>query len=158
MRTQTRLFGHLYQPKNLSYQNLKKRIRHNEGLSFKPYRDQLGFLTIGYGHLILPNNKNLLKKKLNKIDLENLFQDDFNMALNNFKIFLKKFSSNKKEEELLIEMIFQIGIKGVLKFKKLLKNMKNGNTHLVCFEMMNSLWYNQTPNRVKKLIEIFLKK
>ena len=141
----------------MDYRFLKKRIKKNEGFSIKPYKDQLGFFTIGFGHLILPNEKYLFEKKINKTDLESIFQQDFNNALNNFNIFLKTFTSNKKENELLIEMVFQIGIKGVLNFKKLLQNMKKGNTHLVCFEMMNSLWYKQTPNRVKKLISFFLK-
>jgi GH24 family phage-related lysozyme (muramidase) len=50
----------------LGYHNLKKRIKLNEGFSPKPYKDQLGYLTIGYGHLILPNEKILLKKKYTK--------------------------------------------------------------------------------------------
>ncbi len=151
------LLGHLYQHKNLSYENLKKRIKKNEGFSIKPYKDRLGFLTIGYGHLILKSEKHFLETKTNKKKLEKIFQEDFSQALEHFKIFLKFFSSNKSEAELLIEMVFQIGIKGVLKFKKLLKNMKKGNRHLVCFEMMDSLWYKQTPKRVKNLINIFLK-
>jgi len=141
----------------LSYYNLKKRIKKNEGFSLKPYKDQLGFLSIGYGHLILPNEKKLLEKQTNKNELENIFRQDFHKALKGFNVFLKPFTSNKREEELLIEMGFQIGIRGVLKFKKLLQNINNGNTHLVCFEMMNSLWYKQTPIRVKSLINAYLR-
>jgi len=143
--------------KNLGYYKLKKRIKKNEGFSTKPYKDKLGFLTIGYGHLILPNEKKLLEKKINKTDLEKIFQQDFNKALTDFNVFLKHFSSNKRDAELLIEMVFQIGTNGVLKFKNLLQNMNNGNPHLVCFEMMDSFWYKQTPTRVKNLINIFLK-
>ena len=55
--------GRLFQPKKLGYYNLKKRIKLNEGFSSKPYKDQLGYLTIGYGHLILSNENILLKKK-----------------------------------------------------------------------------------------------
>ena len=143
--------------KNLRYNNLKKRIKKNEGFSIKPYKDKLGFLTIGYGHLILKNEKYLLKKKLKKTDLEIIFKKDFNKAVMEFNVFLKRFTSNKRDAELLIEMVFQIGIRGVLKFKNLLKNMSKENTHLVCFEMMDSLWYKQTPMRVKKLINVFLK-
>ena len=53
-------------------------------------------------------------------------------------------------------MVFQIGIVGVLKFKKLLNYMIKKNKYLVCFEMMNSLWYKQTPYRVKSLVKMFL--
>jgi len=143
--------------KNLSYKKLKKRIKKNEGFSLKPYKDKLGFFTIGFGHLILSSEKYLLEKKINKIGLEKIFIKDLNRALKNFNIFLKPFSSNRRDSELLIEMVFQMGIEGVLKFKKLLHNMRKGNKHLVCFEMMNSLWYKQTPNRVKNLISTFLK-
>jgi len=141
----------------LSYHNLKKRIKQSEGFSLKPYKDQLGFLTIGYGHLILPNEKSLFEKKIYKKQLEKIFEEDFNKALRNFNDLLKSFTSNKKEAELLIEMIFQLGITGVLRFKNLLQNMSKGNKHLVCFDMMDSLWYKQTPKRVKNLVNIFLK-
>ena len=140
----------------MGYHNLKKRIKLNEGFSLKLYKDQLGYLTIGYGHLILSNEKILLKKKIKKKELEDIFEKDFKKALINFNNTLKSFTSNKKEAELLIEMIFQLGIKGCLKFKNLIKNMKKGNKHLVCLDMMDSLWYIQTPSRVKMLIKTFL--
>lgn len=140
----------------MGYHNLKERIKSNEGFSSKPYKDQLGYLTIGYGHLILPNENILLKKQINKKELEEIFEKDFKKALSNFNNTFKPFTLNEKESELLIEMIFQLGIKGCLKFKNLIKNIKKGNKHLVCFDMMDSLWYKQTPNRVKTLIKTFL--
>ena len=140
----------------MGYYNLKKKIKLNEGFSSKPYKDKQGYLKIGYGHLILSNEKHLLEKKIHKKDLEEIFEKDFKKALNNFNSKLKFLTSNKKEDELLIEIIFQLGIKGCLKFNNLLKNMRKGNKHLVCFEMMDSLWYKQTPNRVKALIKNFL--
>ena len=140
----------------MGYYNLKKRIKLNEGFSLKPYKDQLGYLTIGYGHLILSNEKLLLKKQIHKKELEEIFERDFKKALSNFNSTFKLFTSDKKEAELLIEMVFQLGTKGCLKFKNLIKNMRKGNKHLVCLDMMDSLWYKQTPNRVKNLIKTFL--
>ena len=140
----------------MGYHNLKERIKSNEGFSSKPYKDQLGYLTIGYGHLILPNENILLKKQIHKKELEEIFEKDFKKALSNFNNAFKSFTLKEKESELLIEMIFQLGIKGCLKFKNLIKNIKKGNKHLVCFDMMDSFWYKQTPNRVKTLIKTFL--
>ena len=140
----------------MGYHNLKERIKSNEGFSSKPYKDQLGYLTIGYGHLILSNEKFLLKKQIHKKELEEIFEKDFKKALSNFNNTFKSFTLNEKESELLIEMIFQLGIKGCLKFKNLIKNIRKKNKHLVCFDMMDSLWYKQTPNRVKALIKTFL--
>lgn len=128
----------------------------NEGFSPKPYKDQLGYLTIGYGHLILSNEKILLKKQIHKKEFEEIFEKDFKKALSNFNNTLRSFTSNTKEAELLIEIIFQLGIKSCLKFKNLIKNIKKGNKHLVCLDMMDSLWYKQTPKRVKTLIKTFL--
>ena len=140
----------------MGYHNLKERIKSNEGFSSKPYKDQLGYLTIGYGHLILPNENTLLKKQIHKKELEEIFEKDFNKALSKFNNTFKSFTLNEKESDLLIEMIFQLGIKGCLKFKNLIKNIRKKNKHLVCFDMMDSLWYKQTPNRVKTLIKTFL--
>jgi len=141
----------------LSYLQLIKRIKKNEGFSSAPYKDQLGFLTIGYGHLILSSEKYLTETKQSKDKLEKIFLQDFKKAIKDYEKYLKVNKSNKREEELLIEMVFQMGAKRVLKFKNLLRNMRKKNKHLVCFEMMNSLWYSQTPKRVKELIKIFLK-
>ena len=142
----------------LIYQSLKKRIKNNEDFSYKPYKDKLGYLTVGYGHLIKQNDEYLFKKKFKKKELDALFLHDFNKCVIDYYKYLIFYSSSKKDKELLIEMIFQMGIKGVLKFKKLLKNINKGNKNLVCFDMMQSLWYKQTPNRVKNLILNYLKK
>ena len=141
----------------MHYRELKKRIKKNEGFSLKPYKDQLGHLTIGYGHLILPNETYLLKNKTNKLQLNSIFDQDFERALGDYKRFIKQKHHNRKDKELLIEMTYQMGAKRVLKFKKLISNMQKNKKHLVCFEMMDSLWYTQTPNRVKNLIRAFLK-
>ena len=77
--------------------------------------------------------------------------------MRDYKRLIKQKNHNKKDQELLIEMVYQMGAKRVLKFKKLISNMKKNKRHLVCFEMMDSLWYTQTPNRVKNLIKAFLK-
>jgi|TARA_B100001540_G_C15729768_1_gene607111 lysozyme len=141
----------------LQYISLRRRIKKNEGFSLTPYKDQLGHLTVGYGHLILPHETRLTENKNNKAQLKDLFIQDFNQALNDYKKLIKHKNHNKKDEELLIEMVFQMGASKVLKFKKLLSNMRKNKKHLVCFEMMNSLWYTQTPNRVKNLIKVFLR-
>ena len=149
--------GCWFQLNKLHYRELKNRIKKNEGFSKKPYKDQLGWLTIGYGHLVLPEEAHLLKTKNNKAKLNLIFNQDFERAVRDYKIFIKQKNHNRKDKELLIEMVFQMGVKKVLMFKKLLSNIKNKKKHLVCFEMMNSLWYTQTPNRVKNLIKVFLR-
>ena len=102
------------------FKELKDRIKKNEGYSDKPYQDQLGFYTIGYGHLITEKEKKYYIKNFKKKHFEELFEIDFKKA---HKQYQKKFFKKNHtilEKELLIEMLFQLGAKGVSKFKKML--------------------------------------
>ncbi len=141
----------------MSLKKLKLRIKKNEGYSKKPYKDQLGFYTIGYGHLIKRNEKKYFYTTYKKKHFETLFRIDFEKSNNEYKkLFIKK-RHNKKEKELLIEMLFQLGPKGVIKFKKMLFYLEKKQKYMTCLEMMNSLWYKQTPKRVEDLIKNFIK-
>ena len=142
----------------MSYNKLKLRIKKNEGYSNKPYKDQLGFYTIGYGHLIKKNENKYFTNTYNKKYFNKLFELDFNKAHKEYKKFFFKKNHKNNEKELLIEMIFQLGLTGVSKFKKMLFFLEKKQKHMVCLEMINSLWYKQTPKRVENLIRNFTKK
>ena len=129
----------------MSLKELKDRIKKNEGYSDKPYQDQLGFYTIGYGHLITEKENKYYIKKFKKKYFEELFEIDFK-------------NHTTSEKELLIEMIFQLGSKGVSKFKKMLYFLNKKQKFMASLEMLDSLWYLQTPERVKNLIKNYTKK
>ncbi len=141
----------------MKYLNLKSRIKKNEGFSNTIYKDQLGYPTIGYGHLIKKNEKNLFKKKHKKNFFVKIFDDDFNKSKNDFYKQFKNLSLKTNEKELLIEMVFQIGIVGVTKFKKMLFYIRKKKKYLAALEMLDSLWYKQTPKRVENIIKHYLK-
>ena len=69
----------------MSFRKLKDRIKKNEGYSDKPYQDQLGFYTIGYGHLITEKENKYYIKKFKKKHFEELFEIDFKKAHNQYK-------------------------------------------------------------------------
>ena len=125
---------------------MKSRIKKSEGYRSSAYRDQLGFYTIGYGHLIKKNENHFLSKKYKKEYLNRIFDLDFNRALKNYYKFYKTKKHNKNTKEVYVEMIFQLGIK---KQRKLF--------HMAALEMKDSLWFNQTPKRVNSLIRVLLK-
>jgi len=52
------------------------------------------------------------------------------------------------------EMMYQMGVDGVSKFKNTLKYMKNGEWNLASVEMLDSKWAIQTPNRATKLSKV----
>ena len=97
----------------MSLDNLKKRIKRNEGYSQFPYKDQLGYQTIGYGHLIKKNEKKYFTKTFTKKYFEELFEYDFQKTVDVYKKIFSQNSHNTNERDLLIEMLFQLGPKGV---------------------------------------------
>ena len=141
----------------MSFNKLKKRIKKNEGFSYKPYKDQLGFYTIGYGHLIKPNEKKYFNKNYKKKYFDDLFESDFNKSLKEYKKLFHNQKHKQNEKELLVEMIYQLGLKGVSKFKKMLFCLKKKEKYMTCLHMIDSLWYKQTPSRVNDLIKNFIK-
>ena len=56
-----------------------------------------------------------------------------------------------KAEELIIEMVFQLGRTGVSKFNNMWKCLSEQNYIGASFEMLDSRWAKQTPNRAKSM-------
>jgi len=135
---------------------LKNRIKKNEGYLSQIYLDQLGKQTIGYGHLIKKSEKFLLKKKYSKQFLNSIFENDFRLAINDFNKYYNSKKLHPNAHEVLIEMIFQLGIKKTMKFKKFNHFLKQKLLFLAALEMLNSLWYVQTPRRVEGLVKMLL--
>ncbi len=141
----------------MSFNLLKKRIKKNEGYSNKPYKDQLGYYTIGFGHLIKSNENKYFNNTFKKNYYLNLFETDFQQALKEYKKIFFRRDHNQKEKELLIEMLFQLGSKRLAKFRKMLFFLNKKQKYMTCLEMMNSLWYKQTPQRVEDIIKNYIK-
>ena len=137
---------------------LKNKIKRNEGYRSEPYLDSLGHPTIGYGHLITKKEKKMFQTKFSKKFLSSLFNKDFGIALSAYKKNFNYKKHSKNTKEVLIEMIFQLGIKKQKKFIKMNKHIQNNDMFLAALEMKNSLWYKQTPKRVDGLINLLLKK
>ena len=148
--------GCFLQLKLSKFSQLKSRIKKNEGYSNQTYYDQVGKPTIGFGHLIKKKEKFIHQKKYSKKYLNKLFENDFSSALNNFNKNYKAKGLSKNSQEVLLEMIFQLGIKNCLKFKKFNKSLKKKLPYMAALEMLNSRWYAQTPKRVEKLIDLLL--
>jgi len=138
----------------LNLLKLSKRIRIHEGFKDHVYKDQLGNNTIGYGHLITQEEKFSFHKKYSKKILKKIFISDFKKTIKDFNRHYKKSNLPAHVQEVIVEMIFQLGINKVLKFNKFNKYIKKKQYYLAAFEMLSSKWYNQTPKRVEFLIKI----
>ena len=135
----------------MSYSDLKARIKEHEGFVPKIYKDQLGFKTIGFGHLVLPTDKFAEGVTYKKKDLEEVFDSDFNTAKSNANQLISGLPIHHQAKCVIIEMVFQLGIGGVSKFKKMWKALKQNDYQTASEEMLDSRWAKQTPKRAEEL-------
>jgi len=116
-------------------------IKRNEGLRLKPYYCQAGKLTIGYG-------RNLEAKGISIKEAEYLFRNDLKLVANQVAIrieFYKKLSYKRKL--VLVDMAFNMGIEGLLGFKKMLAAMKRKEYMEAGKELMRSKYAEQVKRR-----------
>jgi lysozyme len=127
-----------------------EQIKRHEGLVLHAYKDSLGYLTIGYGRLI-DKAKN---GGISEGEAEYLLQNDVSIVLNALRrniTFFERLSVPR--QAVLMNMSFQMGIGGLLKFKKTLTLIEMGDYDAAADNMMKSLWAKQTPNRAAEMAE-----
>ena len=120
-------------------------LKQEEGFRGMPYEDTLGIPTIGYGTKLPLSEEEaelLLKHRLDKKILELNEKEPFFLEL------------PQKAQEVIANMAYQLGVGGVLKFKKMWMALKNGDYQKAADEMLDSKWAKQTPNRAKRLSKI----
>ena len=142
----------------MNIDELKERIKKHEGFVPRMYKDSLGFATIGYGHLVTKDDPYVEGKEYTKEELEEQFDKDFAEAKKNADILILHDNGITDLVDdakcVIIEMVFQLGIGGVSKFKKMWEALKKQDYGEASFQMMDSRWAKQTPSRAKSLSEI----
>ena len=137
-----------------SLQDIKDRIKKHEGYSNCVYEDTLGKRTVGYGHLCVEDHwQNNIIYSLE--ELEEVFEDDFEKAFTQAKQITKGLDLPVTAMGVIIEMIFQLGIGGVSKFKKMWAALEVKDFAEASFQMRESKWgREQTPGRCEELAAI----
>jgi len=125
-------------------------IKEDEGLVLHVYDDSLGYATIGYGRLI-DKRKN---GGINQDEANYLLENDVNARLVVLKNAVDCFTRlDVARKAVLLNMSFQLGITGLLKFKNTLAKIEAGDYQGAADNMLKSLWARQTPNRAQRLAE-----
>ena len=99
-------------------EKLKDHLKKEEGYRNTVYKDHLGFKTIGYGHLVKPNEKFVEGKVYSDKELEKIFDYDVNIAINDAKKLCEGLDINEQAVEIIAHMCFQLGRTKTAKFKK----------------------------------------
>lgn len=124
-------------------ETLKERIKRHEGMELVAYTDADGW-AIGVGHN--------LKYPIPQEAAEIIFDADFDQAFKNYHTLPKEMRENIswRRREVLVEMIFQLGIKGVLNFKRMCAALVAKDYEEAAVEIMDSKAAKQCPKRFQE--------
>ena len=125
-------------------------IKRHEGLVLHAYEDSLGYTTIGYGRLIDRRKGG----GISETEAQYLLQNDVSTVLTALVKNIDFWDNlNTPRKAVLMNMSFQMGVQGLLKFSKTLELIKAGQYSEAADNMLKSLWAKQTPNRANEMAE-----
>lgn len=130
--------------------NLKEQLKRDEGVVRYAYEDTLGFLTIGVGRLIDDRRSGGLAP--NEIDFL-LTNDISEKSAQVLEALPWARDLNEPRLAVLINMAFQMGIRGLLGFPGMLGAVKAGDYKAAAEHMLDSKWETQTPTRAHRLAD-----
>lgn len=118
-------------------------IHDEEGYRAKPYRCTSGALTIGIGYNLdagMPFDEAvlLMRHRIDKIR---------RALLERLEWFPKL---NEARQAALLSMAYQMGLSGLLSFKRTLASIAAGDYEQASREMLDSKWASQTPKRAQR--------
>jgi lysozyme len=141
----------------LDIERLKKEIISDEGVVFEIYLDHLGFKTFGVGHLVNKNDPEFNLRQgipISKKRVDDCFSTDIQICVLECSSLYREFQSFPEEVQLIIaNMMFNLGQTRLAKFKDMKKALDNQDYKAAAAAMVDSRWYNQVPNRAKRLVE-----
>lgn len=129
-------------------EQLTEMLTRHEGLGLKPYLCTAGYLTIGIGRNIETNG-------ITKQEAEYLLSNDIDRFTAEIEKRLSWFGRLPEPAKIvLINMSFNLGVIGLLKFKNTLALIEKGDYKGAGKEMLNSAWSRQVGKRAVELSEI----
>lgn len=128
--------------------DLKQQLIREEGAESCAYQDSLGYWTIGVGRLIDSRKGGGLSNEEIDFLLENDIKRNYEAVLAALPWMSKL---NDARQAVLIGMAFQMGLKGLLQFKRTLGSVEDGQFAEAAEEILESKWAQQTPKRAYRM-------
>jgi lysozyme len=141
---------------------LVKELILDEGYIYEIYKDHLGYLTFGVGHLVLNTDEEYGKEVGTPISEERIIEclnNDVDIVceeLDRNLYWWRELNDNK--QRVMVNMCFNLGYPRLSKFKKFLAAMEVHDFETAAIEMMDSKWANQVGLRAERLKKRVLEK
>ena len=124
--------------------NIKEQIQRDEGYRGSPYKCSEGYWTIGYG-------RNLETNPMTVDEAGYLLNNDIKEVVHKLKDIGLVSDVNDPRQAVWVNMAFQLGVSGLLRFKNTLRYYQDGDYESCAHEMLDSKWAKQTSNRAKRM-------
>lgn len=133
---------------------LLNELLRDEGFVPHAYTDSLGFTTIGIGRLIDKRRGGGITKD----EALYLLANDVDKVVNQLNTSIPWWTSlSPTRRRVLVNMGFNLGVPGLLKFKNTLTLIKEGKYELAANAMLKSLWAKQVGARANRLADLMRK-
>lgn len=120
----------------------------HEGEVLLPYRCSAGYLTIGVG-------RNLEQRGITQKESRMLLSNDIEKVHKELAVAIPwMFSLSDDRQLVLMDMAFNLGTVGLLKFRKFLTALEEGDYETAADEMLDSKWAKQVKGRAITLAEM----
>lgn len=127
-------------------------LREEEGYRGKPYKCSTGHWTVGYG-TTFPITKAeaawLLVQRADGV----MSELDIRLAADHDIHFLRL---PEMVQRALVEIAYQVGVSGLMRFRRMLQAVRVGNWVEAHDEALDSRWARQTPGRAKRMAYLLL--
>lgn len=118
-------------------------IKAEEGFSAVVYKCTEGFDTIGYG----------TKMPITKDEAELILNHRLNQTKAQLTSYLYDLEIKQEAWDILFNMAYQLGVNGVLKFKKMIEALRVKDYKEASKQGLDSLWAKQTTQRANRLMK-----
>lgn len=145
-----RKFITLDEQREAKFNKIKAMLKKDEGWRSKPYKDNLGVPTIGYGF----NIRHWDKHGMAKDEGEALLDVKIAQCMREAILIPELGKLNEARQIVIINMLYQLGFTKVRMFKKMREALKAEDWEKASDEMLDSKWHDQTSERVDRLAGI----
>lgn len=126
-------------------------LKRDEGFVSHAYKDSLGYLTIGYGFLIDQSRGGGIPEDIARIWLLALVAHKLEDLAQAWPPFVQQPEQVRRA---LANMAYQLGVPGLMRFKKMLAALEREDRAEAAREALDSRWARQTPNRAARVAKL----
>lgn len=141
----------------MNIEQFRDELKRDEGVKNEIYLDHLGLPTCGIGHLITEWDNEYGQEVGTPVAEERvneLFEKDLATTVDECKLIYNDFDDLPvKAQHIIANMMFNMGRPRLSRFHKMKKAIDNRDWFEAAYEMTDSKWAKQVPNRAMRLVD-----